>query len=74
MDSVTQSVAAAASTIIRGKHQILLGRHRGFYLCVCLECGDFLGATRSEAVTTILDKAHTCSDTDSKRTSLTPGS
>lgn len=46
--------------IVHGNHQLLVGNHRGLYVCVCLDCGKFLGALRKFSTISTLDRAHEC--------------
>jgi hypothetical protein len=51
---------ASAQHILEGKHSLLVGKREGLIICVCLGCGDFLGAARNLRLLLVLDGLHAC--------------
>jgi hypothetical protein len=46
--------------ILHGRHPLLIGKVRGRFLCVCLQCGALLGIARRLRVLTLIDRFHSC--------------
>ncbi len=55
-----QWAAPSSYEVFHGYHQVLAGKARDRYVCVCLQCGKFLGVCSSLHLVGVVEKAHTC--------------
>ncbi|HTK94225.1 MAG TPA: hypothetical protein VL382_01190 [Terriglobales bacterium] len=46
--------------ILQGRHALLVGRTRGLFLGVCLQCGALLGIARHLRLLAVVDEFHSC--------------
>jgi hypothetical protein len=46
--------------VFNGYHQVLAGQARSKFVCVCLQCGKFLGVCSSWQQIAVIEKVHTC--------------